>query len=383
MFGLARESQRYHVWKPSAAVRCFGPMARILLATSDRSASRGGEQFVHLAAHLAAGGHNVVLVLPAQHDAGPVTTLRWPSKTANTLRDGAFMWKTLRSFRPDRVVGRRGGLNWTIVLSRLVGVRERVVWDDTMRDQWLVDYGSGVRVRFLIWRRRMVYRASTRIVAVSRAAADGLTSSYGLDPRRCRVVLNGVPDIGSRDERGVDHVVRFVAIARLEPSKGHLVFIRALAAMDPDVRERVSVRIFGDGPFRERIAEEIERFDLRTVVEIVGNVPEHEVVAALHASDVFVHPSLIDNCPFSLLEAMSARLAIVATRVGGVPEVVENEHEGVLVPPGDPQAFARALEAVTVKRVSRRELGRRARERFEAEFTIGHWTERAAAVVLE
>jgi glycosyltransferase involved in cell wall biosynthesis len=123
----------------------------------------------------------------------------------------------------------------------------------------------------------------------------------------------------------------------------------------------------GDGVEAENLRSQAERLCLMDLVSFVGYQPN--VSAWLETFDVFCLPSLSETLSLSLIEASRAGVAIVASRAGGIVEVVRDEQEALLVPPADEQALAQAIIRLAKDGVLRQALGVNARRRFEAEFT--------------
>jgi glycosyltransferase involved in cell wall biosynthesis len=140
--------------------------------------------------------------------------------------------------------------------------------------------------------------------------------------------------------------------------------VRALAAVrDPAFMSR----IVGDGPERPALEAEIRAAGLLQRVELAGE--RRDVPQLLEDADVFVLSSRSEGAPLSILEAMAAGLPVVASAVGGVPEIVDDGTTGLLVPPGDAGALAAALERLLADPALRSRLGgagwERVRERFD------------------
>jgi glycosyltransferase involved in cell wall biosynthesis len=237
------------------------------------------------------------------------------------------------------------------------------------------------------WRRRAAlrwaFRNSSKVVAVSGATERVLTARLGLPPGSIAVVLNGVPPKdGSREilrnELGLgDDEVLIVSVGNLYPVKGHLHLLRALGRIHsrlPDRRWRLAIagKVSMAGDVQEQgrafrdVAEEggfADRFHLLGFREDIGNI--------LAAADIFAMPSLSEGLPLALLEAMHAGLPVIASGVGGIPEVIRNPTEGILVPPADDAVLADALERLILSQEERQALGqaamRRAREAFGAD----------------
>jgi glycosyltransferase involved in cell wall biosynthesis len=166
---------------------------------------------------------------------------------------------------------------------------------------------------------------------------------------------------------------RLLSVARLVPLKGHLHLIEACARL----RARglaFSCEIVGDGPERPTLGEAIERAGLQDQVRLTGALPQEEVIQKFAACDLFVLPSFVDErgatdiLPTVILEAMASARAVVASRVGGVAEMIEDGKNGVLVPPGDAGALAEALAPLLADGELRRKLGAQGRGRVEQEF---------------
>src|ERR671928_1822466 len=147
-------------------------------------------------------------------------------------------------------------------------------------------------------------------------------------------------------------------------AKGFDVLLRALAHLDG----RAQLEIVGDGPRRAEYEALARELGVAGRVRFAGVRPKSELAERMRASDVFVLASRFENNPCVVLEAMASGLPVVATRVGGLPELVD-ERSGLLAEPRDPQSIAgRIAEALDrLDRFDREEIARRARERYGRE----------------
>ncbi|WP_408959712.1 glycosyltransferase family 4 protein [Natrinema sp. 74] len=182
-----------------------------------------------------------------------------------------------------------------------------------------------------------------------------------------------------REELGVGEDVPIVGtVGNVNPVKGHEYLLRAIAR----VRDRVGpvvVPIVGKllesrREYADRLRRLRARLDLEDVVRFLGH--RSDVPALLSAFDVFVLPSVTEACPIAVLEAMAMESAIVATRVGGVPEQLEDGTHGWLVPPTDPPALATAIENALASPAERRRRGTAARRRAVAAFSVEQCVDR-------
>ena len=230
-----------------------------------------------------------------------------------------------------------------------------------------------------LMRRRLALRwaagRSRAFVAVSEASASRLSRSLWFPPKRIRVIPNGVPTREGRGEGirlslGVPSDERLiVAVGNLYPVKGHRVLVRALGQLHvsrPDLRWQAAIAGRGEEeiPLRRLVGE----LGLEELVHVLGF--RDDVPDLLHASDVFVLPSHSEGLPLALLEAMLAGKPAVASRVGGVGEVLQDGVTGLMVPPGEPQALCAALERLLDDPGLQMKLGAQAREHALRRYTV-------------
>lgn len=195
----------------------------------------------------------------------------------------------------------------------------------------------------------------THLLAVSDAVREDCVVRLGFPGERVRVIHTGIDPPREIDAAASDAIRRdcldapngrlVLTAARLSYEKGIDVLIDAAAR----VRQRhpaARFAIIGDGPDRASLHRRIESAGLERFVRLAGF--QADVWPWLKAADVFCLPSLSEGMPNVVLEAMAAGRTIVATRVGGVPEAIEHERNGLLVPPGDPVALAAALDRALI-----------------------------------
>jgi glycosyltransferase involved in cell wall biosynthesis len=153
-------------------------------------------------------------------------------------------------------------------------------------------------------------------------------------------------------------------LGSLNASKGLETLIAASSTLGGKLAARVAVA--GDGPLRNELAAAAERTDL--TIAVLGRISTSDAPAFLAAVDVLAVPSYDEGLPRVVLEAMAMRVPVVASKVGGIPEAVQDGRTGLLVPPGDQGALATALERVLSDEALASRLGTAGRERVRAEF---------------
>lgn len=289
--------------------------------------------------------------------------------------------RELRGFRPDIIHAHSG--TWVPAsISKSVLRSPKLVFTEHGR------YPPEPRIRALVegW----CAARTDAITAVSTHVSQYLVDYLGLD-RPPRVLPNGIvpdpflnPPPGARarlrsEWKIEDGHVLFACVGRLADVKNHRDLLLALAQArrtNPEAR----VALFGQGPLETEIRELVRELDLEDRVRFLGF--REDVGACLNACDAFVLSSKTEGMPLSVLEALASGLPIVATSVGGVPEVLGEPPAGILVPPGDVAALGAALGRVAASESLRSRLSVRARARSET-FTMDECVDRYAHLFRE
>jgi len=183
---------------------------------------------------------------------------------------------------------------------------------------------------------------------------------------KLKIIHCGVtPALYDRPRTPSEGGLHLVFVGRLAPVKGLRVLLEALLTLDrPDVR----LTIVGDGP--ERAPLETMAAPLGARVRFTGYQSQEEVAAILATANAFVLPSFAEGVPVVLMEALAAGLPVIATRITGVPELVDHGRSGFLVPPGDKKALSRVIETFADDPAQGANLGAAGRETVQAEFDI-------------
>jgi glycosyltransferase involved in cell wall biosynthesis len=224
--------------------------------------------------------------------------------------------------------------------------------------------------------RRYLYELSRAIVVVSKETGESFISKTGVDPSMVRVIYNGIHTgkyagldrTASRDALGFGgDVVVFGCISRLDPVKDHPTMLRALKKVC-ERRDGARLLIVGDGPERERIERLAGELSLGAKVHLAGF--QEDVAPYLAAMDAFIQPSIQEGLSLTILEAAAAGIPIMATPVGGTPEVIRDGETGVLVGVGDADSLAGAMERFIENPEPFALMARKAREAVERTFSI-------------
>jgi glycosyltransferase involved in cell wall biosynthesis len=254
-----------------------------------------------------------------------------------------------------------------------------------LQTTWRQKLLTSVRDRLM---RFVTRRWSSRVIMVSEALREIYAGGGGMARSSIRVVRNGIElerfkrdrdETRSRLSRDFEIPTGtpiVIAVSVLREGKGIEVLIEAA--------QRVQGAIFlivGDGPKADEWRELTKEYGVTDRIRWAGY--RTDVDNFLAGCDVFAHPSLSDAFPTVLLEAMAAGLPVVASDVGGIPEIVEPGETGVLVPAGDASRLAAAIQDLLSDRRRARDMGDRGRLVAEQKFSTEAWIDRLVAVYAE
>ena len=221
------------------------------------------------------------------------------------------------------------------------------------------------------WLRR-VFRLSVsqadRVVVLGSSWEDFLCRDVGISRNKVTIIPNAVPMPAAAREVTPGQRCRLLFLGRLAERKGADRFIQALHAIEPDKLDYDAV-MAGDGEI-EIYRGMAEALGVNDRVQFTGWLDREAVATLMRTADVLVLPSLNEGLPMAILEGMAYGLAVVATPVGAIGDVIRDGETGLLVPPGDAPALAAALRRVITDPGLRGRLGREARRLAQAEFDV-------------
>jgi len=228
---------------------------------------------------------------------------------------------------------------------------------------------------------RILSKITNKIICVSRHTKDFVINHEKIDLSKVEVIYNGISiehAFSRQDVRQSFNVlpqeIIIITVASLLENKGHRVLLKALSLLG-DQKSRVKCWIVGQGPMEEELKEYARELNLDSKIIFWGE--RHDVPQLLTASDIFVLASIQrEGLSISVLEALAYQVPVIATKVGGIPEVIEDCVNGLLLAPNEPDALAAAIEGLMTdhqKRLEYAQAGsRKFYEQFESKIMIAH-----------
>lgn len=352
-----------------------------------------------MAGSLAGKGHSVSVVCQTGTASDPADAA-YPFRLVRIHRHGPkpllFVRTVLaiyRSCRTSDLLYVNGLALQAYLASRLSGVPMvcKVVgdyaWERARNREWFrgdIDAyqvaPKSPRFHLLELIRNLPLRRSIRIIVPSQYLKRLVSGWEGAASQKTIVVYNAVDkdSPGKAAQLAPFAGKTMITVCRLVPWKGVDSLIRVTARL-----KNVRLLILGDGPLRSRLEALTREAEVAERVLFLGNVPASSVADYLKQSDVFVLNSTYEGFPHVVLEAMAAKVAVVATSAGGTPELVEHGETGLLIPPGDEDALKAALEGILSGSSQGVSLTEKASRNLEANFSWARTEESTERALLD
>lgn len=280
------------------------------------------------------------------------------------------LFKLLRNERPDIVhtylftaslYGR--------IVAKLIGIPVVIV-SERSTDNW--------KKKSYIWMDRVLSKVTNRVLVNAQTIKENLIKREKIPTEKIQVIYNGI-DLNKFDSRrrsrnqireslGILNGNPVIGIiGRLAKEKDHQTFLNA-AKIIISALPKLNFIIAGDGNLRKELESASVSLGLNNRVIFTGNT--HNISDILQATDILVSTSLYEGCSNVILEAMATGLPVVASKVGGNPEIVNDGTTGILVPPQNPNALAKAILSLLNNPQLMQSMGKNGRERIEADFLL-------------
>jgi glycosyltransferase involved in cell wall biosynthesis len=241
------------------------------------------------------------------------------------------------------------------------------------------DYHTRIDKRWHVRLDQMCTWLSHRVIAVSQHTAEHMIEAEGAPPDKIRTILNGI-DFDRVYVSGNDTVARIrhefvdgdkdahllLIVGRLHPEKGYEYLFAALPEIRRRIKRKVILLVAGQGPYEEEFRERVRSLGCEDMVRFLGF--RRDAPDLMAAADLVVLPSVAEAFGLVLTEALYLGTPVVATQIGGIPEIVDHGVDGVLVPSGDSHALAEAIVSLLTDPERRRAMAGAGREKVIRKF---------------
>jgi glycosyltransferase involved in cell wall biosynthesis len=278
----------------------------------------------------------------------------------------------LEQLKPTIVLGANGGYPGAVSVLSLVAAAR---WSGIPVVLSIVSMPARRRFGFSPYEAmldRLVWKSATRVVANAAAIGHSLMNHRGLPTNLIRVIHNGLAsDTGANSGQSAKVASEGLVIgciARMDREKGMLVLLEAFVRL-VEKYPTATLVLAGNGNALSDLKGRVADYGLTQRVSFLGQY-DGDVNDLLNTFDIYAFPSLWEGFPYSIIEAMRAGCAIVTTKVGGIPEALEDGKHGLLVQPGSVDELQFALDRLMGDARLRTNLAGSARERFERNLSL-------------
>lgn len=215
-----------------------------------------------------------------------------------------------------------------------------------------------------------------KIVFIAQKGQDNFLKTFpNVNPAKTTVMLNGIDDLTEEQRKEVNEIrgreyeykYRLCCTGTINTRKGHLYVIEALHRISKEKLAQIHVDFLGEGPQRLELEELVKQYGLDKHVKFHGSVPNVEVYRHLAAQNVYILMSQNEGLPISIIEAMRAGLPVISTKIAGIPEIVKDGYNGLLLNPSTEELIP-VLEHIDD--YDWKAMGAKSRERFQNELTF-------------
>jgi len=284
--------------------------------------------------------------------------------------------KLIKEIKPDIVHTRNWGTIDGIIAGKMAGIKS-IIHGEHGREAINIGVDEWKKNLF----RKIILTRISCVIAVSENLRQWLVKRIGVTESKVVKIINGVDTnkfkpAANRERAkgkiGLDPQIKLIGtVGRLDPVKNYSMFIQALKRAGM-VKEQLKTIFIGDGPERQSLERMVHEIGLNNVL-FLGE--QRNVIPYLQAMDVFVLPSLTEGISNTILEAMACGVPVIATKVGGNPEIVEPEKTGVLIESRDTNALAEQLRDFCNNGTKWEKFGIAARNAAEDKFSLARMIE--------
>lgn len=324
-------------------------------------------------------GYEVIRVVDGQRKDlvnlnGDLKTYTWPSKRPTKFKDLIFYAKLLIKYKPTLIIANFGSVNIATLLSYFFSVKNRIVWYRTTSFQSELESNNNFKKRVLNFRKKIILSLASNIVTNSLYLKKQVIRDFKIKENKLLVFPNALNSSGQKIKYSLSERNQIVCVGRLHKIKGHEHLFRAIKILKNRSKE-ITVKLIGDGPEFENLKRLSKSLGIESNVIFAGRLLQSEVLDELARSKFSIVPSLDEAFGYVIIESFSVGTPVIASKVGGIPEILENGKEGILIPPSDPDKLATAIESMDENEDLTRDFGKRAYKKYQEKFNLQVLTE--------
>jgi len=300
-----------------------------------------------------------------------LTVMEWPNKRPTKFKDLWFCINFFRQVKPDVVMSHFSSIRVSMVGAWLAGVKHRVAWYHTLSGQLKDDLKSVSQRLIVLQRTRLAYFFANTIVALNAAGKADAQQFLHKSPGAVKVINNGMllpVEVEERLWQGGEK--RFLFLGRFHQSKGGDFIIKCSSKLKEKYPE-FRLSIVGYGPEGDNWKQVIKDGQLEDVVDMPGKAEGYkDLFRQLVSAYALLVPSRIDNFPTVIIEAKACTVPSIGSKVGGIPEMIEDNVDGFLCEPLEAESWINKISFLIDNPGIRNTMAVNAKKSFEQKFDI-------------
>lgn len=333
------------------------------------------QQFQAIIEELVNRGHQVVVLMDHQKknfvapDSNPAL-YTWPSSRPTHLRDAWFLQKLIWKYQPQCMIGQFGSANLLLSLGWLNRIPCRISWFHSIHiASGINNLASYLNNKIVTIRKKVVFKMATHVVGVSKAACQFAHKIYDVPHQKISTMYNFLRDpIDNLDETDTPNKYLLTCASRLVPEKGQDTLIEALVHVK-EIFPSITVEFLGSGYAMKQYKQLAYSLNVDDICIFLGQVDYPILLKKLKQSWISIFPSRADAMPFVAIESLGVGTPVIASNIGGLPEIITNGEEGYLIPPDNPEILSEKISIILSNENLRTKMSENARRKFIGSFS--------------
>lgn len=307
--------------------------------------------------------------------------MEWPHKRPTALKDYLFAFKKVRTFKPDIIIVHFASTKALIFAGWLLGVKYRVAWYHTLYEQTRLEARNKFNAWIEVWIRTFTLKMATHVITQTKFASNDAMLHQKVNKNKLYTIQNGVSTLFEKPNNYCYNKERidFLFVGRLTYSKGCDIIIDAFERLIKN-NKNVYLHMIGAGEAESFLQKKIAEKTLVENIILVGLLTNYsDVYNYMSSAYALLVPSRIDNYPTVVIEAMSCGLPVIAANVGGIPDMIEDEIDGLLC--RNEKDWAEKCLYLINNKDKRNDMALNARMSYENKFTVEKHVEKVMSFI--
>ncbi len=331
--------------------------------------------FEALAEELVTRGYKLILITDGckQQLINPTSNpaiYTWPSKRPTKIKDAIFLARIIREYRPVAILSNFGSVNISLLISWLFKVKLRYASYRTSADYDFLNGREKFKQEFFKLRKIFVYKFATMLFPVSEAMVKELEEIFKVPRKKIKYFHNALEDpLSINLAKKNQNQKNLICVGRLNFGKGQDLLINAVPIIKKSYPD-IQLNFLGSGDWKEDLETLVSKLGLERNIHFLGHVPHHDIFGYISNAYVLILPTRFEAFSFVIIEAMSVGTPVIASKIGGIPEIIRHGIDGYLVSTENIENLAEKILELLNNPNLRERMSKNARQNFLDNFEL-------------